>query len=56
MDAMTGNSFGTVTPKTRYEMIDGTIVMVLGATFYGKIFADFGSLIWLMNQEEEDIV
>ena len=49
---MTGNSFGDVTPYTNMEIIVATIMMVMGATFYGKIFADFESLMILTRSDK----
>ncbi len=50
--AMTGTSFGDVTPQTDYEVLLSVVMMVLGATFYGKIFADFESIMYVTRTEK----
>jgi hypothetical protein len=47
VDTMTGSSFGDVTPQQLPEKYAGCIFMVLGATLYSKLFADFESLMML---------
>ncbi len=44
---MTGCSFGDVVPVTYNESLIATIMMVFGATFYGKVFGDFEALMQL---------
>jgi len=51
--SLTGNSFGDVTPKTYYENCLATVILVVGASVFSKNFADFNSLIQLLNQEKE---
>jgi hypothetical protein len=41
VEAMTGNSFGEVTPKTVNEMVCATVFILLGAFVYSKIYAGF---------------
>lgn len=51
VEAITGNSFGEVNPKTINEMFIATIFIILGAFIYSKIFAGFDQLIFMGRRE-----
>lgn len=48
---MLGGSFGDVTPKTTYEIIISIIMMLVGAIFYAKIFAEFEKITFMRARE-----
>ena len=54
VSTMTGSSFGDVTPFTNFEILISTIMMVLGASFYAKIFADFVSMISFVRSDRQE--
>ena len=51
---MTGTSYGDVSPTTNYEIFISIIMMILGASFYGKVFADFEKIMQVMRKERMD--
>ena len=52
VSAMTGASFGDVTPNTEFEIVLSIIMMILGASFYGKVFADFEKIIHIYLKDK----
>lgn len=52
VSTMTGNSYGDVTPQTMPEMILSLVMMVLGASFYGKLFADFATIMEIVRADK----
>ena len=52
VSAMTGASYGDVTPNTIIEIILAVFMMILGASFYGKVFADFEKIIQINLSEK----
>ena len=51
---MTGCSFGDVSPGNFLENFITMIMMVFGASFYGKIFADFESILAFMHGDSSE--
>ena len=52
VSSMTGSCFGDVVPMTDIEVFASVIIMVIGSTFYGQIFADFESIIYVSRMEK----
>ena len=52
VSSMTGSCFGDVIPMTDIEVLASVIIMVIGSTFYGQIFADFESIIYVSRMEK----
>jgi len=53
--AMSGNSFGDVTPQTTNERVVAIITMVIGATAYAKIFSDFEYIVSSLGKEKKEL-
>jgi len=49
--ALTGCSFGDVTPRTLQEVIISNVVFVIGILLLAKIFSDFASMLHLFDIE-----
>jgi len=52
VSTMTGTCFGDVFPITSLEIFSSVIIMVVGSTFYGQIFADFETIIYVSRFEK----
>ena len=52
VSAMTGASYGDVTPNTSQEIVISVMMLVIGASFYGKVFADFEKIIQINKLEK----
>jgi len=52
VSTMTGTCFGDVVPMTSIEIFASVIIMVVGSTFYGQIFADFEAIIYVSRFEK----
>lgn len=50
VSALTGCAVGIIYPSTYMEVILTIIIMVIGATMFAKVFADFGALMYLFSE------